>query len=171
MSTEHKDQNNLKPESSGIKPKPIIMFLVILTVSTIMVFFIVKGLLYGFKKLDEANQVQPVTALPEGRERKLPPEPRLQGAPGTDNQLSALPLEDMKEYREKTNQKANSYGWVVKESGVAHLPLERAKEVIVERGLPVASEKLTEEVQKAEAARKVFLAAESSAGRVLKEKQ
>ncbi|MBO0723456.1 MAG: hypothetical protein J2P41_21710 [Blastocatellia bacterium] len=171
MSTEHNDQHNLKPESSGITPKPIIMFLVILTVSTIMVFFIVKGLLYGFKKLDEANQVQPVTAMPEGRERKLPPEPRLQGAPGADNQMSALPLEEMREYRERTNQKANSYGWVVKESGVVRLPLERAKEVIVDRGLPLATEKLTDEVQKAVAARKVFLAAESSAGRVLKEKE
>ncbi|MBO0799717.1 MAG: hypothetical protein J2P31_12925, partial [Blastocatellia bacterium] len=112
MNTEHNDQHELKPESSGIKPKPIIMFLVILAVSTIMVFFIVKGLLYGFKKFDEANQVQPVTALPEGRERKLPPEPRLQGAPGMDNQLTALPLEEMKEYREKVNEKATSYGWV-----------------------------------------------------------
>ena len=171
MSTEHHDkhdQHDLQPESSGIKPKPIIMFLVILTVSTILVFLIVQGLLYGLEKLNEANQVQPATALPEGKVRRLPPEPRLQGLPGTDNSLSALPLEEMKGYRARTEKKATSYGWVVKDSGIAKIPLERAKAIIAERGLPLGSEKLVEEVQKAEAGRRQVLEAESSAGRTIK---
>jgi hypothetical protein len=168
MNTEHNDQHNLQPESSGIKPKPVIWFLVVLTVSTILVFLIVEGLLYGLKKMEEANQAQPVTALPEGKERKLPPEPRLQGAPdGPGNKPSLLPLEDMKHYREQSNQSARSYGWANKEAGTARIPLDRAKNLIVERGLPMGSDKLVEEVQKAEAARKRILGAESSAGRII----
>jgi hypothetical protein len=172
MKTEHhdqRDQHNLQPESSGITPKPIIMFLVVLTVSTILVFLIVQGLLYGFRKMDKAYQPQPVTALPEGLERKFPPEPRLQGAPAPGEQLSPLPLEDMKIYRERISQEAGSYSWVVKDSGIARIPLERAKALIAERGLPVGSEKLVEEVRKAETARKQVLEAESSAGRAIKE--
>jgi hypothetical protein len=168
MNTEHNDQHNLQPESSGIKPKPIIWFLVILTVSTILVFVIVEGMLYGFKKLEEATQTQPVTALPEGKERRLPPEPRLQGAPdGPDNQRSLLPLDDMEQYRKQTDQSARSYGWVNKDSGVARIPLDRAKTLIVERGLPMGSDTLIAEVQKAEAARKRALTAGASAGRVI----
>jgi hypothetical protein len=167
MNTEHNDQHNLQPESSGIKPKPIIWFLVILTVGTILVFLIVEGMLYGFKKMEEANQPQPVTALPEGKERRLPPEPRLQGAPGPDGLPSLLPLIEMKEYRLQTNQRAQSHGWVNKDSGVAHIPLDRAKTLIAERGLPMGSDKLIEEVQRAEAARKRAFEADPSAGRTI----
>jgi hypothetical protein len=167
MNTEHNDQHNLQPESSGIKPKPIIWFLVILTVSTILVFLIVEGMLYGLKKMEEATQPQPVTALPEGKERRLPPEPRLQGAPGPEGRPSHLPLREMEDYRLEINQKAQKYGWVNKDSGVARIPLDRAKTLIAERGLPIGSDKLIEEVQKAEAARKRAFVAGSSAGRTI----
>jgi hypothetical protein len=171
MNTEHKDQHNLQPESSGIKPKPIIWFLVVLTASTVLVFLIIQGMLFGFKKMEEANQAQPVTALPEGRERKLPPEPRLQGIPiGSGDQRSLLPLEEMKKYREDTDKRASSFGWVSKESGVAHLSLESAKKLTVDRGLPMGSERLVEEVQRAETARRRVLNAEPSAGRIIGEK-
>jgi hypothetical protein len=171
MKTEHNDQHNLQPESSGITPKPIILFLVTLTVATILVFLIVQGLLIGFRKMEKADQPQPVTALPEGLERKFPPEPRLQGAPAPGEQLSPLPLEDLKIYHEKISQTAGSYGWVAKDSGIARIPLERAKTLIAERGLPVGSEKLIEEVKKAETGRKQVLEAESSAGRTINEKE
>jgi hypothetical protein len=167
MDTEHNDQHNLQPESSGIKPKPIIWFLVVLTVSTILVFLIVEGMLYGLRMMEEANRPQPVTALPEGKERRLPPEPRLQGAPGSDGLPSRLPLVEMKEYRLQINQRAESYGWVNKDSSVARVPLDRAKTLITERGLPMGSDKLIEEVQKAEAARRQAFAAEPSAGRTI----
>jgi hypothetical protein len=168
MNTEHNDQHNLQPESSGIKPKPVIWFLVILTVSTILVFLIVEGMLYGLKKMDEANQAQPVTALPEGRERKLPPEPRLQGAPdGPGDQRSLLPLAEMEQYRKEIDQKTSSFGWVNKDAGIAHISLDSAKKMMVERGLPMGSDKLVEDVQKAETARRRILGAESSAGRTI----
>ena len=31
----------------------------------------------------------------------------------------------------------NSYGWVDEKAGVAHIPIDRAMELIVQRGLPV----------------------------------
>jgi hypothetical protein len=168
MNTEHNDQNNLQPESSGIKPKPVIWFLVILTVSTILVFVIIQGMLYGLKKMEQYTEPQPVTALPEGRERKLPPEPRLQGAPaGQANIPSLLPLEDMREYRARIDQQAQSFGWISKDAGIVRIPLDRAKTLMVERGLPMGSDKLIEEVQKSATARQRLLEAGSSAGRII----
>jgi hypothetical protein len=167
MNTEHKEQHDLQPESSGIKPKPIIWFLVILTVSTILVFLIVEGMLFGFKMMEEASQPQPITALPEGKERRLPPEPRLQGAPGPDGRPSRLPLIDMERERVQSNEEAQSYGWVNKDSGIARIPLDRAKTLIAERGLLMGSDRLIEEVQKAEAARKRAFVADPSAGRTI----
>jgi hypothetical protein len=34
----------------------------------------------------------------------------------------------------------NSYGWVDEKGGVAHIPIERAMELMVQRGLPVCAQ-------------------------------
>ncbi len=163
----HVDPHETLPESSGINPRPILIFLGVLTAATIVVFVVIKVMLYGFDRLDRADQGQPATYvnLPEGQ-RKLPPEPRLQGAPGPEGP-SLLPLEDMKEYRERVDNRADSYG-VDKQTGATYIPIERAKELIAGRGLPVLRDPFTEEIKKAEEVRKEVLNAEPSGGRIIK---
>jgi hypothetical protein len=163
----HDDPNETLPESSGINPRPILIFLGVLTAATILVFVLIKFLLYGFDRMDRATQGQPATyvGLPEGQ-RKLPPEPRLQGAPGPEGP-SLLPLEDMKEYRERVDRRADSYG-VDKQTGAPYIPIERAKELIAGRGLPVLKGPFIEEIKKAEEVRREVLNAEPSGGRIIK---
>jgi hypothetical protein len=75
----------------------------------------------------------------------------------------------MERVRKETNEKANSYGWVDKPTGVARIPIDRAKEMIAEKGLPsLPSATITEEVRKAETTRKLVLNADSSGGRMIK---
>ena len=66
------------------------------------------------------TQVTPLAA-----ERALPPEPRLQ----------PLPPEEWKEYEQIQETRLNSYGWVDPEAGTVFMPIERAIEVVAERGL------------------------------------
>src|SRR5262252_3025000 len=118
---DHEDHNNLQPEDSGIKASPVLLFLGILAVATAITFGIVWGVLYGLKKFDTMNKPQPATDLPEGQARKLPPEPRLQGAPdpkATDGK-SLLPQDDLEKYHKEINERAESYGWVDKNGGIA----------------------------------------------------
>ncbi len=167
----HNEHGHDQVESSAVKPKPILMFLVILGAATAFVFILVKGMEWGFAKLDQSNKGTRATAI-EGQ-RKLPPEPRLQGAPGQGSTTqtdipSALPLEDMKEYRKQTEERVNSYG-VDKQTGVPYIPIERAKQLVAEKGLPeLPASKISGEVQKAEATRKQVLNADASAGRMIK---
>lgn len=172
----HGHDNNNQVEGSGVQPKPILMFLLILGISTAAVYVIVQGLTYGFKKMDEMNQTGPVTevSLPQGQ-AKLPPEPRLQGAPEPDpnnketgRKPSLLPLDDMVEYNKKVNEKAASYEWVDKQGGVAKIPIARAKELLLAKGLPELPAERGEELSRAEATRKVVLNADANAGRTLK---
>jgi len=161
-------------ESSAVQPRPILLFLSILFIATAFVFVIVKGLDWGFRKLDEPNQGQAATQV-ETRGRKLPPSPMplLQGAPGRDSTATTdvptlLPLEDMATVRKETNEKVNGYGWVDKQAGIAHIPIDRAKDMIAEKGLPaLPTATISEEIQKAETVRKQTLNAESSAGRMI----
>ena len=172
MSDHKHDNNHGLVEESGVKPKPILVFLAILGVATALVYVIILGVEVGLKKVDDMNPQQPATAVQTGP--KLPPEPRLQGAPEPDpdkpgkTKSSMLPLDDMAAYKEKVNKQAGEYGWVDQQGGVAHIPIERAKEILAEKGLPKLSDALIGEIQSAETTRKLVLNAGSSGGRGIK---
>jgi hypothetical protein len=58
------------------------------------------------------------------------PEPRLQLAP----------REDLRALRAWEEAALNSYGWIDRTAGVVRLPIERAMDLIVQRGLPVRAQ-------------------------------
>jgi len=56
----------------------------------------------------------------------LPPEPRLQ----------AKPRADLRNYCGEQMQKLDTYGWIDQDNGVVRIPIDRAIDVTIERGLP-----------------------------------
>jgi hypothetical protein len=62
----------------------------------------------------------------QGAPEPTPPAPRLQAQPGVD--LAA--------YRAREQQRLHSYRWVDRSTGVVSIPIERAMELVVQRGLP-----------------------------------
>jgi hypothetical protein len=74
------------------------------------------------KSLDEATRNYPLAV---GRSQD-PPAPRLQ----------AQPYKDVYELKSAQRGALHSYGWVDKANGVVHIPIERAIELTLQRGLP-----------------------------------
>jgi len=68
----------------------------------------------------------PVPALIKAQAPKEPPEPRLQGNP----QL------DMRKLREAEDAVLNHYAWVDPDRGIVRIPVERAMEIVAQKGLP-----------------------------------
>ncbi|MDH3443526.1 MAG: hypothetical protein OEN50_06345, partial [Deltaproteobacteria bacterium] len=58
---------------------------------------------------------------------------QLSASPG----LQVSPGRDLMEMRAMEERQLNSYQWVDPAAGIASIPIERAKDLIVERGLPV----------------------------------
>jgi uncharacterized membrane protein len=58
--------------------------------------------------------------------RQLPPEPRLEETP-------ALDLQQMRSAEQKLQ---TSYGWLDESAGIVRLPIDRAMDLVVQRGLP-----------------------------------
>jgi hypothetical protein len=117
-------QGKLGYETQDITGKLVFWFLFVLAVVTVccviaMVFMF--GLLT--KELPAAATVVPSQVAPG---RILPPEPRLQASP---------PIE-LKAFREKEEAVLTTYGWVDKSEQKARIPVERALELVAERGLP-----------------------------------
>jgi hypothetical protein len=58
--------------------------------------------------------------------RQLPVEPRLQRSP----------ILDLQRFRAAEDQILHGYGWVDQQHGVVHIPIDRAIDILAQRGLP-----------------------------------
>src|SRR5713101_6222968 len=58
--------------------------------------------------------------------KRIPPEPRLEPDP----------LALRRELRAQEDALLNSYGWVDRTAGSVHIPIDRAMEIVLERGVP-----------------------------------
>ena len=74
----------------------------------------------------QAKVSPPVPALIRAQAPKEPPEPRLQ-----DN-----PQRDMKKMLEDEDAVLHHYGWVDPDRGIVRLPVDRALEIVAQKGLP-----------------------------------
>lgn len=117
------DQNQKAYEISDARFRAIMWAGVALMVVMIAAFVLMYALLGHFESREQAMATPP-SPLVEGR--PLPPEPRLQVTPDID----------LDSFRAIEDSLVNSYGWVVKEAGVVRIPVDRAMELMLERGFP-----------------------------------
>jgi hypothetical protein len=119
-----------KYEHSDIDPGLGYRFAIWLAVAMLLSAAIVYGSFWFFEgrevAVDQRVQQYPLAV----GQSKDPPSPRLQ----------TQPFKDIYLLREGENQRLGSYGWVDKEAGVTHIPVDRAMEVMVERGIPARTE-------------------------------
>jgi hypothetical protein len=82
------------------------------------------GMFHYFAK---SQQLGPPASPFESEDvRVLPPQPRLQ----------VQPKLELKAYCQSQAKELNSYGWVDQHNGVVHVPVDRAMDLILSRGLP-----------------------------------
>jgi hypothetical protein len=58
--------------------------------------------------------------------------------PADAPRLQPSPIQDYEVFRARQEQRISSYGWVDREREVVHIPIERAMELLIERGQPQA---------------------------------
>ena len=113
-------------EHTDIDPSVGYKFAVWLVVAMLLSVAIVFGTFRFFegrtKAADVAAQKYPLAA---GRP-KAPPAPNLQNQP----------FKDIYKLRSTEAEKLTTYGWVDKDGGIARIPIDRAMEVMLQRGFP-----------------------------------
>ena len=125
---------NVAHEASDIDAGSVLRlgFLLLLTVVATQV---VAWRALGWWQAREARNHPAPSPLLRDAPRPLPPEPRLQGAPGHEIQ----PPAEMKQMQDAADATLNSYGWVDEKAGVARIPIQQAMKRLAKKGLPVAS--------------------------------
>jgi hypothetical protein len=139
MSTEHISEHDLEygstppgaqHEHTDIDPAVGYKFALWLTVAMFISFGIVYGTFWFFEGRERAaNQAASKYPLAAGQ-HKEPPTPHLQTQPFRDVYL----------LRQAENEKLTTYGWIDKDGGVARLPIDRAMEVMLQKGFPARAE-------------------------------
>lgn len=87
------------------------------------------GMFHGFESRLRAHDTAPSPLLGEAGTPQ-PPEPRLQ----------TTPVQDLAAVRAMEDSLLHGYGWVDRGAGIARIPVERAMELLLARGLPVRPE-------------------------------
>jgi hypothetical protein len=111
-------------EANTVRVGPIIVFGSILVILTIVVLLLMRGMFHTY--MSRAEQSEP-TPSPLVVTRKPPPEPRLQ----------VSPAQELEQMRSDEDARLYSYGWIDRDTGVVHIPIHRAIDLLIEQGLPV----------------------------------
>lgn len=111
-------------ELSDIKTRSILIVAIILAVGSAAVSAVLAAVmgLYGTRER-QAGSLRPTRFADTAGQF---PNPRLQGNPAGE----------LLRMRAADHAALESYGWVDRPAGIAHLPIERAIDVVAEKGLP-----------------------------------
>ena len=124
-------------EHQDLGPTGVFYFMAGLVVFTIIIYVIVFGMYRFLNSYETAHQpaMSPMVGPPADtravthEETQNFPQPRLE-----ENERTQL-----QQVIEDQDRKLATYNWVDKDKGTAQIPIDRAMDLIVERGLPVYS--------------------------------
>jgi hypothetical protein len=122
------DNPDVTHETDDINVRAILWFVGVLTGITIAIQIAMWAMFSGLAWYEVKNEPY-VTPLVQPTGQPFP-EPRLQETPWTD----------LTKFRADQHNYLHSYGWVDEKLGVARIPIAKAKELLLQRGLPVRPE-------------------------------
>jgi hypothetical protein len=146
------DVDNPKPprgsyERRDIRNADVLYFLIGLAIAVVFVYFIAKGLFWYLDTRYETGQppVSPLVSAAPSDTRRIPPQFGNNYEKYLQQDFPAPQLEvnertELNDIRLREEDTLSSYGWVDQKSGTVRIPIDRAMDLVVERGLPVRSQ-------------------------------
>jgi len=130
---EERKHSQTEFERQDLRPRVVYAFLISLAIMATLVYFVVWGFYHAIDAYQRRHQppqnplVAPETdtrlVSPEAIERF--PQPRLERNERLENN----------DFRLEEEQALYSYGWVDQQAGIVRIPIDRAMELIAQRGL------------------------------------
>jgi hypothetical protein len=120
----HESHSTVPYERRDANLKTLMLFGVGLAALTVAVLLVMWLMFRAFGTIAIRRDTPP---SPLADTRQPPPGPRLQVAPA----------QDLNQLRAREDALLNHYTWIDKETGVVRIPIDRAMELLAQRGLPV----------------------------------
>ncbi len=137
-------------ETSDVNVRALLWTVVIIVVFAAVAHVLV-WLMYRYLRQHERAQTPPaVTAvtLPSGAE--TPSEPRLQPFPSrgpngkVEPPYTTTPVMDLKQMRAAEDEALKTSAWIDQQKGIVRIPIDIAKKLVIQEGLPVTGTSGTE---------------------------
>jgi len=122
-------------ERQDLTARGVFAFLISLAVGVVLVCFVVWGL-YDFmdaRQRSHQPQQSPLVKQSEADSRIVSPD---EIKKFSQPRLERSERVEINDFRLKEEQTLNSYGWVDEQSGTVRIPIERAMQLVSQRGLP-----------------------------------
>ncbi len=132
----HGQQNDhAEYEREDLTARSVFAFLIGLVVMFVVVVGILKVLTGGLESYSRSHQPpqNPLVAKVPGETREVSPE-EVKKFPNPT--LETDEVHELRDFRDGEEQKLYTYGWVDQNAGTVHIPIERAMQLTVQRGLP-----------------------------------
>lgn len=123
MATNPQDAPSHGYEKSDASPRGLVYFALVIAVILVSTLLSLRWLFGYFQKTENPGSF---VAQPFAAARPLPPPPRIQPDPAAD----------IESYRESQQHLLNTYGWIDRQNGIVRLPIDRAMQLLLQRGLP-----------------------------------
>lgn len=111
-------------EGTDLSLKPILTFVLGLVVLAIIVKFVLSVFMIRFKADSVAAKDQIPPLFKDTRGQYPPPN------------TPVAPRTELAKHRERQREVSETYGWTDRDAGIARVPIDRAIEILAERGLP-----------------------------------
>ncbi len=128
---EHIRNPEVSYEHRDLSARGVLLFLIVLAVAGVFIHLILWGM---FRYLGQQITPQPPSAALVTPARTLPRGDPARAFPAP--QLQPDPVADLNKFRDRQEEILNSYDFVDKNNGVVRIPIERAIQIIAQRGLP-----------------------------------
>jgi hypothetical protein len=127
-------------ESSDVPVKALLWFIVIFVVFAVVSHIVILFLYKGMAGMERRRMDPAQTAVARPTTADVPQnQPLLQPFPRKDDKGQAVlpqsdtPVVDLVKMREAEDETLKNYGWVDKERGIVHMPIEQAKSLLAAR--------------------------------------
>lgn len=136
-----------KYELRDVGTSGILYFFVALILAGVAVYFIVNGVFAYLNKRYEANQqpASPLVTNAPADTRHIPPQYHGNYEQYLKDNFPAPQLEinertELNAERLREEDTLSTYGWVDQQQGIVRIPIDRAIDILAQRGLPVRSQ-------------------------------
>lgn len=124
-------------EESDVNVRALLWAVVIFIIFAGVTHLVLYTQFNAYKRHFRNESSQPLTMM--APPSKVPATPRLQPFPSAVPPMVSTPVTDMAGMRKAEDEALNKAGWVDQQKGIVRLPIETAKQLVVQRGLPVVT--------------------------------
>ena len=133
-------------ETSDVNVRALIWFCIIFVIFSVVTHLVLWGFYKVLVNSEKKRAAPPMTSIQRPANASVPQnQPLLQPFPRADQRGEVVapnqvtPVTDMVDMRRAEDKALKTYDWVDKNKGVVRIPIEVAKQLVVQRGLPVQS--------------------------------